>query len=631
MEIPLSSSDKIEEEKASESFNDGGKDVEVEIFDKYLDLLKDEIAIGDAAAAYALKNIHLIAEELGQALSRDRLVPLLSEAQESVETCLLTSFCDAWYALSKCIGADSLAPIVNSLEFMLNQEEPTVRNAAIEIITKIIDDHKPADSPSFELVDTVLIQMVQRLVSNEWFAGATSACYMIPKIYKFASEGCQNELRQSFQQLCEAEMYTVKLAAARNLKDIIQQVELDHAISMFWLVLKNMSIENQEDLRSHAVESCIVFAQRCTPEQNLNFNYPILKAAAQDSSWKVRDFIARIFQKIYDTLGEDEVREHLLDSHLGLLVDPNDMVKTSTIESFSEWSGILSLEMIRLYIPTLDLLAKNSPKEIRQSVCKALALFAMKLNKEDVKLIVAPTMIYLLNDLYMDVRLCVLQNIHLICDREDFYGIIGDKLIETVDKVIENPQWRHRLVIAEQLTSFFSHFGSSIFENNFSSVLFKLLLDSVWKVRNAVLISLEKICNECGSIWAVKYILGELLILYYKPEASVYAGNTSYSLRITMIQALVAVAKSIDAANMMTHIMPLLMKAVSDPIPNIRFVAVNAMSNLFVIYKNEDPEMFFQAKCALVKLTKDTDIDVQYYSKRALETYISSFSKSSEI
>ncbi|EAN31826.1 Vacuolar 14 Fab1-binding region family protein [Theileria parva strain Muguga] len=601
--------------------------------DEYIKLFNHYIHLGGDPARYALKRVHLLSHHLGSDLTHECLVPFLSSLQKTVDISLLPAFCDSWLLLYKNIDEiETLLLIFKSFEFFLSHENPQIRVKATKNVMLIVESSikpsKNGKSSSLEVVNSILCPMIGTFVESDWFPCAKSACYLIPKIYSYASEKSQNELRQAFQRLCDSETLTVKIAAAKNLKQVISIIEPEHAISMFWLVLKNMSIDNEEEIRMLAVDCSLVFAKQCTPEQNLNLNIPLLKAASEDTSWKVREFVGLNFIKIYETFDELVVKDNLFDSHVNLLCDNNDRVKSSSIRSFSNWSGILSQELIEAYVPILDNLAKKSNKDIRQSVCKTLALFAMKLKKKDALSILRPTIQLLLTDESMEVRLRVVENIHLICDREEFYGLIGEKLIETIDTSIENPIWRNRLVIAEQLTSFFSHFGATIFEQSFLNVLFRLLLDDVWKVRNAVLVSLEKICNECGSIWAVKFILSELKTIYLTPRQSSFTKNkkTKSSIRIVIIQALVAVAKSIDVENLIEHIMPLLLNSLTDSIPNIRFVSVNSLANIFIIYKNEKPELFLQAKCALIKLCQDSDEDVKYFAKRALDTYERSFS-----
>ncbi|BAM42065.1 phosphorylase phosphatase [Theileria orientalis strain Shintoku] len=598
----------------------------------YLKLFKEDLRLSRDSAEIALKKVHLIAHHLGPEFSNEFLIPFLMEIQTSLEVTLLPIMCDCWYLISKFLyGLEILKSIFKGLEYLLIQETGKIRVKATEVAMMIIDDFDnndvlEVDSRS-ELVNDVICPMIISFVEQDWFPGPTSACYLIPRVYAYASEKSQTELRRLFPILCESDFITVKLAAGINMKQLIPQVQLDHAISMFWLVLKNMSIDNEDKIRKYAVESCLVFAKQCTSEQNLNFNIPILKSASEDASWIVRQYLAENFMTIYQIFEEAEVKENLFDCHVSLLNDNNDRVKSASIQSFSKWSGILSQELIELYVPVLDTLARKSTKEIRRGVCKSLGQFAMKLNKKEVMSVLRPTLQYLLEDEFVEVRLCVVENIHLICDREEFYGVIGEQLIETINMSIENSVWRNRLVIAERLTSFFSHFGATIFEQNFLNVLFKLLLDDVWKVRNAVLNSLEKICNECGSIWAVKFILSELKSLYLMPRQSTYGSNRNIScaIKIVLLQSLVAVAKSIDVENAIEHIVPLLLDSLTDSIPNIRFVCVNSLANLFVIYKNEKPELFLQAKCALIKLCQDSDIDVKYFSKKALDTYEESF------
>ncbi|KAK2198421.1 bifunctional Armadillo-like helical/HEAT [Babesia duncani] len=631
-----------------------------------IERFKKYIADGDVEALEALKNIKLVLDDINEDSIVKDLIPFIFgrsglkldfhsvEMQYDFDNPLLFELCDAWCIIAKYLSRKNIGAVFVGFEFLASKEDPPICDKAIDSLISVLVWHANAAHASaiqntsttvsgiegsgtenstppeaLSLVDEYVVPMIERMATSTFFSGEMSACKLIPKVYKMASESNKCELRKAFQQICESSYLIVKITAARNLTIFISMIEMEHAISMFWLVLKNMAVELQEEVRACAVEACLEFSKRCTPEQNASLNYPVIKAAVEDNSWKVRKATAMLFEKIYQVFGEDEVYEHLLDLHLALLRDPNDNVKLPTIENFSKWAGICNLKSIERYLPTLDPLARFASMETRRHICHTLALFAMKISKEDRKRILYPTMIYFFNHPCMEVRLCVVQHIHFVCDREEFGFGIGDKLMETIDIALEGRQWRHRLLLAEQLTGLFSHFGEEIFCTHFTSVIFRLLMDTVWKVRNVLLSSLEKIFVECGDLWVHQVILPELKTMYLTPNVSPYVGNSRtflpYAHKITILQALQVVAPNLTLEMCIEEICPIYSLAAQDLIPNVRIIVAKVIERFIQINRAEDPMIFYPIKCTLTALANDEDSDVRYYSNMALDTFTECF------
>ncbi|ORM41513.1 putative dimethyladenosine transferase [Babesia sp. Xinjiang] len=525
----------------------------------------------------------------------------MAHTQRSMPVQLLRLIVDVWYTLSKISNSESyIRTILQGVEFLISQEDPSIRRKAVELVVGIVHDVKSSDA-TYDVLGSIVMPLLKRLAESEWFADAVSACTLIPLVYSDASESDQNEMRQCYKQLWESNLTIVRLEVARNLEKLLTIMHMDDSVSMFWLVLKNMSVDHLDQVRAHCVDACLSFARRCTPEQNLSFSYPVILAAAADSSWYVRKTLAERFDKICEIFGEDQLKQHLLDTHFNLLTDFEETVKNAAVTAFGKWCHVLSQPLAERYIALLESQLEDATSQIRQDICNIYATFAEKMNRPNVRMLLSHNVQRLLRDDSMDVRLCVLKNVEVLCDAEDFDKNIGTQIKETVDRALQTTRWRHRLVLAEKIVGFYNHFGFSIFRKYFSHALIRLLLDNVWKVRNTMLGSIEVIFKDWKGSWFADVFLTDLIRLYVEPHESRHISSEdlplSYALKITVIQALVAVAKSLDVHTTLTRIVPVFLKATKDNIANVRFVAAKAIRSLFVIYKNERPEPFLRLRC----------------------------------
>ncbi|GIX65276.1 dimethyladenosine transferase [Babesia caballi] len=602
---------------------------------------KSELLGDEEGAAEALSHVDIVTQQLGPELCGTLLVPFLADAQRNVPVKLRRTILKVWSTLSKISNEESYVhAIIQGVAYLISQEDAAVRCGAVDLVVEIVRDVLSSDA-AYDVVGTVVMPLLKRLSESEWFAEAVSACRLIPLVYCDASEQDQAELRQCYKQLWESSLMIVRLEVARNLEKLLPIMHMDDSVSMFWLVLKNMSVDHQEDVRAHCVETCLAFARRCTKEQNLSFSYPVIISASSDASWRVRMALAERYQKIYETFGEEELCTHMLDTHFALLSDAVDIVQETALKAFAQWCHALSAPTAERYIAFFESQLIDSTINVRQGICNIFVAFAARMSKERLREVMVPIVKRLLCDDCMDVRLCVIEHIEVLCGKEDFEGDFAAALTDTVERVLQTTQWRHRLVLAEKITSFYNHFGLAIFEQHFSYMLFKLLMDNVWKVRTAVLASLEAVCEDRQGSWVVDNILTELIKIYVDPRSSQYIGPDdvplSYAFKIVVIQALVVSRDQVarradrpgtrDSDSAERHQgTPLVACAfglnwLQDSTANVRFVAAKALRSVFLIYKDDAPEHFLRAHSVLVKLQQDSDVDVRYYAKMALDTY----------
>ncbi|CDR94938.1 HEAT repeat containing protein, putative [Babesia bigemina] len=593
------------------------------------EFFKTEVQGGKEGAMEALMHVDIVTQQLGPELCGTLLVPFLAEAQHGMPIQLMKMAMDVWCTLSKISFAEAYVDaIVQGVSSLISQEDPDIRNRAVELIVNIVNDVRSSDA-GYDVMASSVMPLLKRLSESEWFADAVSACKLIPLLYLDASEQHQEVLRQCYKQLWENSMLIVKLEVARNLETMLAIMHMDHAVSMFWLVLKNMSIDHQDEVRAHCVGACLAFAKRCTPEQNASLSYPVVQAAASDSSWRVRKALAVRFDKIHEVFGEAEMAAHFMSTHVALLTDDYDIVKEAAVESFLRWCRRLSPPMAQQYIAFFESHLGDYDSKNRQLICRIFAIFAAQMTRGNVHERLSPVLRRLLRDDCMDVRLSAIEHIEALCNGREFESGIGASITETVEQVLQSTRWRHRAILAEMINSFYHHFGRTVFERYFLRMLFQLLMDPVWKVRVTVVESIEALCADCKVPWVADTILTEIIKMYVEPRSSCYVKPEdvplSYALKIVIIQALVAVTKSLDLQTTLARVLPIIFNATKDPTANVRFVAVKGLRSLFIIYQGKTVEAFVRARALLCKLLQDPDIDVKYYAHMAINTYDACF------
>ncbi|KAK9686470.1 protein phosphatase 2A structural subunit [Basidiobolus ranarum] len=138
------------------------------------------------------------------------------------------------------------------------------------------------------------------------------------------------------------------------------------------------------------------------------------------------------------------------------------------------------------------------------------------------------------------------------------------------------------------------------------------LNDSVYSIRTAATINLQKLTEVFGAEWAKQTILPEVLAM---------AAHPNYLYRMTTISALTTMASAVTPQMIKESILPTIVGLISDPVPNIRFSVAKSLETLFPLLK-ASPETTTiaddEVKPALLQLSEDSDVDVKFFAERAL-------------
>merc|ERR1712087_417933 len=136
------------------------------------------------------------------------------------------------------------------------------------------------------------------------------------------------------------------------------------------------------------------------------------------------------------------------------------------------------------------------------------------------------------------------------------------------------------------------------------------LRDSVHSVRQSATLHLQEITSAFGSQWTVERLLPKLV--------EQYSQNAGYANRVTTLHVLPQVSGVMTVEQIMQFIVPVLIKATKDNVPNVRFCACRNIMWMTEHHNLGTVALNTVIKPALLELEHDSDIDVQYYAQRAL-------------
>jgi len=136
--------------------------------------------------------------------------------------------------------------------------------------------------------------------------------------------------------------------------------------------------------------------------------------------------------------------------------------------------------------------------------------------------------------------------------------------------------------------------------------------DQVNAVRMAATQCLQPLASTLGGDWVRAKLVPRLVALYD-------AEGSSYLQRITVLYGVRDLAKAADHADVGTELLlSLLLRALRDPVANVRFVAAQILEAAAPVA----PPLLVaaQVRPALAELThSDPDADVRYFAAKALE------------
>jgi serine/threonine-protein phosphatase 2A regulatory subunit A len=255
------------------------------------------------AAVDAMKRLGVVATAMGATECIQKLLPYLTNqvaAQKSTppfyadEVLLILG--QEMPVVLQVIGKKHYAEAVPLLERLASVEETVVREQAVSVLQSMAPDMVNVMTPGIagsSSQQTLLVSLVKRLGSADWFTAKVSACGILPNLFSAAQSAQQNQdLLHLYRELCHDETPMVRRAAAKHLGRVVQSAGLaagsdsSHVLEFVLQTLPTLMNDEQDSVRLLAAASMADAAVLATqPQWSVTHILPFVKQASTDTSW----------------------------------------------------------------------------------------------------------------------------------------------------------------------------------------------------------------------------------------------------------------------------------------------------------------------------------------------------------
>lgn len=152
----------------------------------------------------------------------------------------------------------------------------------------------------------------------------------------------KDTLRKKFTDLCQEETPMTRRAVAAHLGELSNKMNVEHYLVEMMPVFKNLTSDDQDQVRILCIESLIKISKNFTKDLNKNHMIPILIQLTRDKAWRVRSSLAKNFANIAESLGKEITDNSLVNIFSTLLQDPEGDVRTAAVVAFNGFARSVS-------------------------------------------------------------------------------------------------------------------------------------------------------------------------------------------------------------------------------------------------------------------------------------------------
>mmetsp|Transcript_48028 Transcript_48028/g.114139 ORF Transcript_48028/g.114139 Transcript_48028/m.114139 type:complete len:594 (+) Transcript_48028:99-1880(+) len=578
-----------------------------------LAFFKEEIRAETASIKIgAVNRLHLIANALGPAKTVSELVPFLNQVIKEEPWCddeeFLYCVAKQYAVLTEYINGQYTL-LIGALGHLAAQEETAIRDQAICSL-RVIVEKKPS------LVPEHVVPILDHLMSkSDFFTSRVSACALLPTAYPHADEQQKAELRKSYEKLCSDDTPMVRRAAAHNLCAFVAVCDRQDLLRDMVQVYRQLSQEDTQDtIRVTCVHTTLVLARMFSPEDNKAHTVQVIQEASEDRSWRVRLTVAKNFDQLCSAFGPEITSTCLMEAFKLLIKDSEQEVRKEAIRVIEPMLKLQSTHpnmaeaLQRDVLPLFSNLAVDSAQPVRAALAQVLGPMAKALGRDVTQRQLLPQIADLMKDEFSDVRLNIVSQVGLICEVLTVEGLVHS-LLHTIQSLATDNHWRIRQSVAEQVPKLAKLFGVEMFQAKLETLFLASLRDCVHSVRQAAILHLKDIADTFGPQWTVEHWLPKII--------DHYSQSAGYANRVTTLHGLPQVSHLMTPDQVVQHIVPILIKATKDSVPNVRFCACQTIEWVLENH-NLSAASVETIRRTLTELEQDSDIDVLYFASRAL-------------
>jgi serine/threonine-protein phosphatase 2A regulatory subunit A len=483
---------------------------------------------------------------------------------------------------------------------------------AVESACSVIEVLSPAQ------VVCVVTDVIVRLAQGDWFTSCVSACGLIPAAYAKLvgvpgdeAAATRRRLRELLDDLSHHDTPMVKRAVAKTVGPLSAVIEPEAARELLES-FKRLAVDDQDSVRLVAIENCTALCAKLTVADNRAAVLPMVKAWANDKSWRVRCSVAREYAVLSASMGGLDAVYDLLPGCVRLLHDPEGEVRASAAKNVARYYEVCGAEAFLSQVCGAVLrLAGDGMINVKTAVAESLTVVAGKMSPQEVSAAhLSSVFLDLLRDEAPEVRLKTLECLGRIAEAvgPDF---LSGSVVPLLATQAADLLWRIREKVIEQLPMLARHLGAAAFEDRLLPLYLNAYSDHVNSVRMAATRVLQPLARTLGLSWTRSRLMPRLSEQYNTVQSS-------YLSRITVLYGLKELCVP-DLADLVADMLPLLTgSSIRDPVPNVRFVAAQVLQEAAQVL--DRARVRDEVRPALLRAsTGDADLDVRFFASSALE------------
>ena len=624
---------------------------------RHLDDLRSD---DPSSRALAARRLPSIAAAIGPSRTRDELLPFLCDGCDDDDEVLEAVASSIPGLIPHVGGPEHVVCLLKPLELLLSVEEGAVRDRAAEGAVRVSSSLGDGE------YGNEYAGMVHRLAAGEWFTSRISACGLVPESYS-RLRGAELRRRHvsDFVGLCRDPAPMVRRIASRNLGRMLYAVasgegpscllpadaqggEGGGAVSILPLLdlYEFLAGGDQPDsVRLHTAENCVQFGRAAShlrrsagtgPDAMSDADsddavapridglvrrvLPLVVATIDDRSWRVRWTAASKFADVVKAFSSlDGAVDALVPAYEKLLQDPEAEVRTAATYNFAEVAGTdatvpsgdpASVPGTRVSVAArlagrVPSLVEDDSENVRAALAEVATGLAPALGRDGTVAHLLPPLLLLLRDGRGEVRLNVISSLSKL---GDVVGpeLLAQSLLPAVLDLAEDGRWRIRLAVIGRMPLLAKELGGGFFTDRLAALCAGWLGDDISSVRDAAAANLRDLTALLGSAWSVSNLV---------PRVGEMLDHPSYLRRAGAVLALGRIAGAMDAESAAWEVLPSILGAASDPVPNVRFVAARALGEAG---KAVGKDVYgAQIVPVLEMLGGDPDRDVRYFAGEA--------------
>merc|ERR1712078_664393 len=230
-------------------------------------------------------------------------------------------------------------------------------------------------------------------------------------------------------------------------------------------------------------------------------------------------------------------------------------------------------DQLQSIVPHLQGLAMDTCQAVHSALGKAMGPLASKLGRDLTQKVLLPIALDLFKDEYHEARLSIVQQAGVICEvlGMDAVATSNNSMINALQVLIMDNQWRIRLAVVEQIASLAKQFGVEMFQSKLENDFLSSIDDSVFYVRMRAVEVLRKVAKNFGPAWTVDHLLPKIL--------EHYNTNSGFVMRVTVLNTMHRLAEVLNPEQIMEHLFPVVLRGANDSVPNVRCQALATLNN----------------------------------------------------